>query len=112
MRLAFSTVPDIVDVRIRLRALQSLTPLCYTSVAAVQRMLGITEMILLHDDEIRSMPAKVYPAVQDAEDWIVEPPAVGTSAVVELKTFTGRAALLKALEYAHCNYGSALYLSR
>ena len=79
---------------------------------AAQGTLRTIEMTLLHDDEIRSMPAKVYPAVEDAEDWIVEPPTDGTAAIVKLKTFTGRAALLKALEYAHCNYGSALYLSR
>jgi len=32
--------------------------------------------------------------------------------MVEPRTFTGPAALLKALEYAHSTYGSALYLSR
>jgi len=67
---------------------------------AVQRMLGMIEMSLLHDTEIRSMPAKVYPAFEGAEDWIVEPPTVDASAAIELKTFTGRSALLKALEYA------------
>jgi len=67
---------------------------------------------LLHDTENRSTPARVYPASEGAEDWIVEPPVVNASAIVELKTFTGRAALLKALEYAHYTYGSALYLSR
>ena len=69
-------------------------------------------MALLRDAEGRSMPARVYPASEGADDWIVEPPAVDASVVVEPKTFTGHAALLKALEYAHCNYGSALYLSR
>ena len=68
-------------------------------------------MTLLHDAEVRSMPAKVYPAFKGAEDWVVEPPTDGISAIVETKTFTGRAALLRALEYAHCNYGNALYLS-
>jgi hypothetical protein len=79
---------------------------------AVQRMLGVTDVTLLNDDTIRSAPARVYPAVENAEDWIVEPPANGTSAIAELKTFTGRAALLRALEYAYCNYHSTLYLSR
>lgn len=79
---------------------------------AVQRMLGTMGMDSLYDAETRSMPAKVYPAFEGAGDWIVEPPADGTSAAVENKTFTGRAALLRALEYAHCNYGNALYLSR
>ena len=69
-------------------------------------------MALLRDAEGRSMHAKVYPACEDAENWIVEPPAAGAAAVVELRTFTGRAALLKALEYAHRTYGNALYLSR
>ncbi len=58
------------------------------------------------------MPARVYPASEGADDWIVEPPAVDALSVVEPKMFTGRTALLKALEYAHFNYGSALYLSR
>ena len=80
--------------------------------AAVQRILGTIEMALLRDAEGRSMPARVYPASEGADDWVVEPPALDASAVLELKVFTGRAALLKALEYAHCNYGSALYLSR
>lgn len=69
-------------------------------------------MALLHDTERRSTPARVYPAFEGAEEWIVEPPAVDASAIFELKTFTGHAALLKALEYAHYTYGSALYLSR
>ena len=77
-----------------------------------QQVLGITEVILLHDTASRSMPARVYPAFQDAENWIVEPPAVNASDIVELKTFTGHSALLKALEYAHYTYGNALYLSR
>ena len=68
-------------------------------------------MTLLHDTEVRSMPAKVYPAFKGAEDWVVESPTNGISAIVETKTFTGRAALLRALEYAHCNYGNALYHS-
>ena len=75
-------------------------------------MLGTTELTLLNDAVVRSMPAKVYPAPKSAEDWVVEPPVNGISAIVETKTFTGRAALLRALEYAHCNYGNALYLSR
>ena len=75
-------------------------------------MLGGTEMALLRDTEARSTPARVYPASENAEEWIVEPPTVDVSATVELKTFAGHAALLKALEYAHHTYGSALYLSR
>lgn len=69
-------------------------------------------MVTTHDTEGRPTPARVYPAFEGAEDWIVEPPADGTSVVVEFKTFTGRAALLRALEYAHRNYGNAFYLSR
>lgn len=80
--------------------------------AAVQRMLGVMKMDLPHDAESRSTPARVYPAFKGAEDWIVEPPVDGFSAIVEPKTFTGRSALLKALEYAHCNYTNVLYLSR
>ena len=68
-------------------------------------------MALLHDTETRSTPAKVYPASEHAEEWIVEPPTIGVSAIVEIKTFTGHAALCKALEYAHYTYGSTLYLS-
>jgi len=34
------------------------------------------------------------------------------SAVVEPKTFTGRAALLQAVQYAHDTYGCARFLSR
>jgi len=78
---------------------------------AVQRILGIMGMALLHDTESRSTPARVYPASENAEEWIVEPPTVDVSALIELKTFTSHAALLKALEYAHYTYGSALYLS-
>lgn len=69
-------------------------------------------MALLRDTEGRSMPARVYPASEGTDDWIVEPPAIDPLAAVEPRTFTGRAALLNALEYAHCHYGSALYLSR
>lgn len=69
-------------------------------------------MPVLRDAEGRSMPARVYPASEGADDWIVEPPALDAPAVAEAKMFTGRAALLNALEYAHFNYGSALYLSR
>lgn len=75
-------------------------------------MLGIVEVASLNDTEIRSMPAKVYPAFEGAEDWIVEPPTVDALTIVELKTFTGRSALLEAIKYAHLNYGNALYLSR
>lgn len=79
---------------------------------AVQRLLGTMEVALLRDAEGRSTPAKVYPAFEGAEDWVVEPPAADDLAAVEFKTFTGHAALLKALEYAHHIYGNALYLSR
>lgn len=79
---------------------------------AVQRLLGAMDVIVLRDAEGRSAPAKVYPAFEGAEDWVVEPPAAGATAVVGPRTFTGRAALLKALEYAHHAYGNALYLSR
>jgi len=70
------------------------------------------DMTLLRDAEGRSAPPKVYPACEDAEKWVVEPPADDASAAVELKMFTGHAALHKALEYAHQTYGNALYLSR
>ena len=79
---------------------------------AVQRLLGVTELTVLRDVEGRSMPAKVYPAFDGAEDWVVEPPAADASTVGEPRMFTGRGALLRALEHAHCAYGSALYLSR
>ncbi len=59
------------------------------------------------------MPAKVYPAPSEAQGWVVEPPAPeGDPAQGNLRTFTGSAALLQALEYAQRTYGSALYLSR
>ena len=64
------------------------------------------------DTEGRSTPARVYPRSKDAEDWVVEPPPDDLSDVVEPKMFTGRAALLDALNYAHLTYGSVLYLSR
>jgi len=79
--------------------------------AAVQRMLGTTGMALLPDSQGRSMPAKIYQAFKDAENWVVEPPANDVLAAVEPKTFTGRTALFQALEYAHYNYGSVLYFS-
>ena len=80
--------------------------------AAVQRILGTLGMALLRDTEGRSTPAKVYPVDNDSDTWIVEPPINQSDAATGIKTFTGHSALLKALEYAHCNYGSALYLSR
>lgn len=80
--------------------------------AAVQRILGTTEMAMLRDSQARSTPAKIYPAFESAENWVVEPPAEDVLVAVEPKTFTGHAALLQALEYAHYYYGSVLYLSR
>jgi len=69
-------------------------------------------MGLARDAEGRTTPAKVYAAPGDTQGWVVEPPASGEPDSAECKTFTGSAALLKALEYAHSTYGSALYLSR
>ncbi len=69
-------------------------------------------MALLRDIEGRSAPPKVYPTSEDAACWIVEPPADASEDVGESRTFTGRAALLQALEYAHRTFGNAQYLSR
>ena len=80
--------------------------------ATVQRLLGVTELTVLRDVEGRSMPAKVYPASDGVEEWVVEPPAADASTVDEPRMFTGRGALLRALEHAHRAHGSALYLSR
>lgn len=79
---------------------------------AVQRLLGMTDATLLDDVNGRSIPARVYPASGDADDGVVEPSAAETMSAVEFKTFTGRAAPLKALEYAHDTYDSVLYHSR
>jgi hypothetical protein len=75
-------------------------------------MLRTLETALLDIVNGRSIPARVYPAPGDADDWVVEPPEAETVGEVEFKTFTGHAALLKALEYAHGTYDSVLYLSR
>ncbi len=85
------------------------TPLRY---ATAQRLLGVTGVVTARDSEGRTTPAKVYPASEDAEAWVVESPADAASAVVEPKTFTGPAALLQAMQYAHDTYGSARFLSR
>jgi hypothetical protein len=80
--------------------------------AAVQQLLGAVGMTFLRDSEGRTTPAKVYPASEDAEAWVVEPPVEDASAVVEPKTFTGPIALLQAMQYAHDTYGCARFLSR
>ena len=79
---------------------------------AAHHLLGAVDVGLLGDSEGRTMPAKVYPASEDAEAWVVEPPVDDVSAMVEPKTFTGRAALLQAVQYAHDTYGCARFLSR
>ena len=79
---------------------------------AVQRLSGIHDMAQLRDTEGRSAPPKVYPTSNDASCWTVEPPCDASADVGEPRTFTGRAALLQALEYAHRTYGNAQYLSR
>lgn len=63
-------------------------------------------------EDFRPTPAKVYPAVSAADSWVVEAPASADAAGGDCRIFAGAAALLKALEYAHCTYGGALYLSR
>lgn len=80
--------------------------------AAAQQILGMDRMALPPDDDARPVPAKVYPAIADGEEWIVEAPARGDPAGGARRTFAGSAALLRALEYAHRTYGGALYLSR
>lgn len=81
---------------------------------AVQRMLGMTEMVKLADAEGRTTPARVYPAAGDAGSWVVEAPSLSEIAddTGVYRTFAGPAALLMALEYAHTAYGSAVFLSR
>ena len=80
--------------------------------AAVQRVLGVVDVVMLRDSEGRSTPAKVYPASEGAQEWVVEAPVSDEPHSGECRTFTGPVALLMALEYAHCTYGSAVYLSR
>ena len=70
------------------------------------------DMAFVRDLEGRTMPAKVYPASKEADAWIVEPPVDDASAVVAPRTFTGRSALLQALQHAHDIYGCARFLSR
>jgi hypothetical protein len=79
---------------------------------AVQRALGLTPMASERDEEGRPVPAKVYPSPAEAQGWVVEAPASGNPASGDLRTFTGSAALLQALEYAHHTYGSASYFCR
>ena len=69
-------------------------------------------MVLLQDVEGRTPPAKVYPACEGADEWVVEGPISHAAASSERKTFTGANALTQALAYAHSAYGSAQYLSR
>lgn len=69
-------------------------------------------MVPQPDDDSRPAPAKVYPAVVDAEGWIVEAPTSASAADGGLRTFTGITALARALEYAHRTYGGASYFSR
>lgn len=68
-------------------------------------------MTLSGGEDRRAVPAKVYPAPGDVDEWVVEPPCPGRSSG-DLKTFSGSAALPRALEYAHRTYGGALFLSR
>jgi hypothetical protein len=93
-------------------SVKSVTKLTSLRYAAAQQLLGAMDMVFLRDSEGRTMPAKVYPASEEAEAWVVEPPVEDGSAVVEPKTFTGRAALLQAVQYAHDTYGCARFLSR
>ncbi len=80
--------------------------------AAVRRILGAADMTVLRNAEGRTAPARVFPASEGAQDWIVEAPVSRTPGSDERRTFTGPVALLRALEYAHATYGSAVYLSR
>ena len=79
--------------------------------AAVQHILGVV-MASNRDEEGRPVPAKVYPLSAAAQEWVVEPPSLDGPTRSEPKTFSGSAALPRALEYAHRTYGGALYLSR
>lgn len=93
----------------------SVKPVCkLTSLryAAVQQILGAMDVVFLRDSEGRTMPAKVYPASENAEAWVVEPPVDDASTAVEPKTFIGHTALLQAVQYAHDTYGCARFLSR
>ncbi len=76
---------------------------------AAHRTLGMKAVPMLQNAEGRSPPARVYPLSDASGAWIVEPPVNDAAGS---KTFTGRKALLDALEYAHRTYGSATYLSR
>ena len=80
--------------------------------AATRQKLESGEMGSLADEEDRTTPAKVYPASQDGQVWIVEAPASDEPKCGERKTFTGSVSQLRALEYAHSAYGSAILLTR
>ena len=69
-------------------------------------------MVLLREVDRRSPPAKVYPARENADEWVVEGPYPDVAEKSERKTFTGANALVQALAFAHAAYGSAQYLSR
>ena len=60
----------------------------------------------------RPLPAKVYPAVPDAQGWVVEPPSRGDPAEEQMRVFTGKSALHQALEYACRTYGAVSYFCR
>lgn len=74
-------------------------------------MLGIRSIALPYDTEGRTAPALVHPAPEDTAAWVVEPPGADEGRR-KPRVFTGGAALLTALEYAHRTYGSAVCLSR
>ena len=80
--------------------------------AAAQQILGVAAMASQQDEDFRPVPAKVYPAASAADSWVVEAPASANAPDNDCRIFAGATALLKALEYAHCTYGGALYLSR
>ncbi len=93
-------------------SVKSVSKLTSFRYAAVQQILGAMDVVFLPDSEGRTMPAKIYPASEDAGTWIVEPPGDDASTVAEPKTFIGHTALLQAVQYAHDTYGCARFLSR
>jgi hypothetical protein len=91
---------------------RSLAPALPFRHAALQRIPWAAGMGQEQDESRRRLPAKVYPATADEQEWVVEPPSSGTPASAGVRTFSGVAALAQALEYAYRTYGSAVYLSR
>ena len=58
------------------------------------------------EDNRRSEPAKVYPAPNQPESWVVEAPD-GVPAPEHVRLFSGSAAQRQAVQFAHEAFGAA-----